>query len=212
MKHFAFVDPHLDTDAAVGGGSLGKAVVDVGSDGLKRDRAFLIGLGTGDFSAAQTAAALNLDAAGAEAHGGADGLLDRTTEGDSLFQLLRDLLGHELSVQVGLLDLDDVDEDGFVAAQHLLAGGLDLLDLRAAFTDDHTGLGAVDVDADPLGVALDLDLGDACGRQRLEQILANLIIRYQRVAEGGLIGIPAGFPVFDDTDSQTGRIDFLSHS
>ena len=92
-------------------------------------------------------------------------------------------------------------EHVLVDAQHLFAGALDLFDLGAALADDHTGLGAVDVDADALGVALDLDLGHARGGQRLEQVLTDLIVRYQRIAEGGLVGIPAGFPVFDDTDS-----------
>ena len=35
LQDFALVDPHLNADAAVGGSSLCKAVVDVGAQGLQ---------------------------------------------------------------------------------------------------------------------------------------------------------------------------------
>src|SRR5699024_9363063 len=54
-EHLALVDPHLHADAAVGGGSLSEAVVDVGAQSLQGDGAVVIVLGTGDLSAAQTA-------------------------------------------------------------------------------------------------------------------------------------------------------------
>src|SRR5699024_5224077 len=60
VEDFALVDPHLHTDAAIGSGSLGEAVVDVGAEGLQGDGALVVGLAPGDFSAAQTAAAGDL--------------------------------------------------------------------------------------------------------------------------------------------------------
>ena len=54
MKHFTFVDPHLDADTAVGGGSLCKAVVDVSTESLKRDSTFVILFTSCDFGTTET--------------------------------------------------------------------------------------------------------------------------------------------------------------
>ncbi len=54
-EDLALVDPYLDADAAIGGVSLCKAVVDVGAQGLQGDGALVVVLGAGDLSAAQTA-------------------------------------------------------------------------------------------------------------------------------------------------------------
>src|SRR5690606_32110140 len=53
-EHVTLVHPHLDADDAVGGVRLGKAVVDVGTQGVKRHAAFAIPLGTGNLGAVQT--------------------------------------------------------------------------------------------------------------------------------------------------------------
>ena len=68
MKNLTFVDPYFNTYSAVGGFCFCKAVVDIGSDGLKRDSAFLVCFGTRYFGAAETAGAADLDALGAHAH------------------------------------------------------------------------------------------------------------------------------------------------
>jgi hypothetical protein len=83
---------------------------------------------------------------GAQLHGAADALLHRTSECDSLFQLLCNVLCYELCVEVRALNFDNVDNDGLaeLSFSHCRA---ELLDLCAALTDDHTGLGAVDVNA-----------------------------------------------------------------
>ena len=74
-----------------------------------------------------------------------------------LRQLLGDALRDELRVDLGVLDLEDVQ-------LHLLAGELlevaaDAVGLGAAAADDDAGTRGVDVDADPVTGALDLDLG-----------------------------------------------------
>ena len=53
---------YLNTDAAVGGRSFSKTIVDVRTQGLQRNGALVVMLGACDFRAAQTAAAGNLDA------------------------------------------------------------------------------------------------------------------------------------------------------
>src|SRR5699024_4496279 len=122
------VDPHLHADAAEGGSSLRKAVLDVGADGLQGDGTLVIVLAAGDFTSAQTSAAVALDALGAGAHGAAHGILHGPAVGDTLLQLLGNVLSHQLSVHVRVADLDDVELGGL--ADHLLnsqAGGLDVL-------------------------------------------------------------------------------------
>src|SRR6185436_7000461 len=52
-EHFALEYPHLDTDHPVGRLGLGKAIVDVGSQGMQRHPAFAVPLGARDFDAVQ---------------------------------------------------------------------------------------------------------------------------------------------------------------
>ena len=69
----------------------------------------MVALAAGDVGAAQAAGHLGLDALGARLHRAADGLLHRAAEGDALFKLLGDVLGDQLGVGVGRLDLKDVE-------------------------------------------------------------------------------------------------------
>lgn len=68
-----------------------------------------------------------------------------------------------------------------------------------------------DIDADLRAVALDLDVRDACGIQGLLQVLADLVVLNDQVADLLVTGIPAGIPIFDDADTHAVRINFLSH-
>ena len=76
---------------------------------------------------------------------------------DPAGQLLGHALRDQLRVDLGVLHLEDVQ-------LHLLAGELlqlatDPVGLGAAAADDDARAGGVDVDADPVTGALDLDLG-----------------------------------------------------
>ena len=171
----------------------------------------MVGLGAGDLSAAQTAGAHALDALGAEARGTLHGLLHGPAEGDTLLQLGGDVLGHQLRVQVGAADLDDVQSDLLAVAELVLDGLTQLLDLLAALADDDAGAGDVEVDLDLRVVALDLDLGDAGGVQGLLQVLSDVVVFHEEVADLLGTGIPAGIPILDDADTQSVGVNFLSH-
>ena len=108
--------------------------------------------------------------------------------------------------------LDFHDAEGHGLAQHLLHGEAELLDLRAALADDHAGPGAVDIDADLCAVPLDLDGGDAGAVKVLLQILPDLVVLDDQVADFLVPRIPAGIPVLDDAYAQTMGINFLSHT
>ncbi len=210
VQHFAPVNPDLHADAAVGGLRFGKAVVDVRADGLQRDGAVVVLFPSGDFRAAQAAGDLRLDSLGAHPHGAADALLHGPAERNPLLELLGDVLRDELRVQVGVLDLDDVDGHGLV--QELFAREAQLLDFGAALADHDARLRAVDVDAHFRGVALNLYLRDAGRGKPLEKHLAQLVVLDERVAELAVFHKPAGVPIFDDPHAETVRVDFLAHN
>ena len=142
LKNFASVDPDLHTDFPVGGIGFGETVINVGTQGLQRNGAFVIMLGTGNFGAADTAGAANLDPARAEAHGSANGKLHRSAERNSSFELAGNVFGNKLGVEVGRFDFGNVDGNGL--AEHLFDFSAELFDFSAAAADDDTGFGAVD--------------------------------------------------------------------
>ena len=169
----------------------------------------MIVLAAGDLTAAQTAAAVALDALGAGAHSSAHGILHGAAVRDTLLQLSGDVLGHQLRVHIGVADLDDVQLHGL--ADQLLHVLAILLDLLAALADDHAGACHVQVDGDDLVAALDLDLGDTGGKQQLLQVHTDLVVLDQQVADLLIAGIPTGIPVFDDAHAHAMGIDFLTH-
>ena len=169
----------------------------------------MVVLGTCNLGSTQTAGAGDLDTLGAVPHGVADRHLHGAAEGRAALQLSADVLCHELGIQVGLADLNDLERDGHT--RHLLQLLLVVVDLAAALADDHARLSAVDEHAHAARVTLDLDLGDTGILQRLLQVLADLVVGHEGVAEVLLTCVPSGVPVLDDTHAHAVGIDFLSH-
>ena len=126
-----------------------------------------------------------------------------------LLQLLGDVLGHELGIGVGHLDLHDVDVGG--TAQESFDVLLERLDARAAAADNHAGLGGEDVDGHTVGTALDIDMADTGGVVFLLEHFAELVILNEVVREILFAGIPAGAPVEDHANASAVGIYFLSH-
>ena len=157
-KYLALVDPDFDADLTIGSISFREAVVDIGTQCLKRNGSLGIRLCTGNISTAQTAAAGGLDAERAILHGPAHGGLHGTAEGNTVLKLLRDILSDQLRVLIGALDLLDIKAD-FLTGQ-LCQLGAGLLDLSPALADDHAGLCRVNDNSDSAGCSLNFDLGD----------------------------------------------------
>ena len=155
----ALVDPDLDADAAAGGLGLAEAVVDVGAQRVQRHPTFAVPLGAAHLGATEAARALHADAEGAGLLGVLHGALHRPAEGDAVDQLVGDALGDQRGVELGALDLDDVQLHLRVAGD-LGEQGAQLVGLGATATDDDAGAGRVDVDADLVTGALDLDAAD----------------------------------------------------
>jgi hypothetical protein len=106
---------------------------------------------------------LHPDAERAGLHGVLHRSLHRTTERHAVGQLVGDALGDQGSIELGLLDLLDVQLHLRVAGDlgELLA---ELVGHGAAATDHDARTGGVHVDPDPVTGALDLDAADGCVR------------------------------------------------
>src|SRR3982074_1636169 len=105
----ALVDPHLHADATERRLGLEEAVVDVGAQRVQRDTAVVVVLRAGHLGTAETTTALHADALDLRrAHRRLKRLTHRAPEGNTVGQLLRDTLGDELGVGLGVLDLENV--------------------------------------------------------------------------------------------------------
>src|SRR6185503_19099020 len=151
----ALVEPHLHADLSVGRPRFREAVVDVRAERLQRQLAVQVPLGARDFGAVQAAGHPHLDALGAEAQRRLDGLAHRTPERHAFLELHGDRFTDELRVELGLLNLEDVDEH--LAARRLLQLLPELVHFRALAADDDARPRRVDVDLQLVRRALDVD-------------------------------------------------------
>ena len=207
-RDLALVDPDLHADAAEGGLGLVEAVVDVGAQRVQGHAALAVELRARHLGAVEAARALDPDALGTRAHRGLHGLLHRATELHAAGELLGDALGDQLRVDLGLLDLEDVQ-------LHLLAGELlqlatQAVGLGAAATDDDAGAGGVDVHTDAVAGALDLDLGDAGALHALGQQATDRDVLTD-VGLVELVGVPPALVVGGDAEAEPVRVDLLTH-
>src|SRR6478735_1751442 len=204
----ALVDPDLHADAAEGRAGLVEAVVDVGAEGVQGHAALAVELRARHLGAVEATRALDPDALGTGAHRGLHRLAHRATELHTTRELLGDTLGDQLRVDLGVLDLEDVE-------LHLLAGELlelaaDAVRLGAAAADDDAGTRGVDVHPDAVTRALDLDLGDAGPLHALgEQLADGDVLTDVRLVE--LVGVPTALVVGGDAQAEPVRVDLLAH-
>src|SRR6056297_2167571 len=205
----SLVDPHLHTDATAGGLGLAHAVVDVGAQRVQRDATFAVPLGAAHLGTAQAARALHPDAEGTGALGVLHGALHGPAEGDAVDELVGHTLGDQRCVELGVLDLDDVELDLRVAGD--LGDQLaQLVGLGATATDHDARTSRVDVDAQLVTGALDLDTAD---RSRLEtghDLLTDRPVLGEVVLVLALRE-PTRLPVGGHSQTEAVRIDLLTH-
>src|SRR5262249_7898910 len=203
------IEPALDSNLPVCRVRFRETVVDVGTERLQRQLTVQVPLGARDLGAVQAARDTDLDAARAEAQRRLDRLAHGATERDALLELHRDRLGDELRVELGLLNLLDVDED--LAARALLDFLLQLVDFGALAADDDARARRVDVDLQLVRGALGLDLGDARVGEPLLQALAQreILVQQLRVVA---IRVPARPPRLVEAEAESKRVNLLAHS
>src|SRR5690348_3112597 len=104
---------------------------------MQRQAALQIPLGAGDFRSVQASTDANLDAFCAETQSRIDRLAHRAPESNALLQLHCDRLGDELGVQLGPVNLLNIDID--LAAGAFLNVELEFVDFRAFASNDDSG-------------------------------------------------------------------------
>ena len=189
-------NPHLDTDAAIGGVSLGVGIVDVGAERVERSTTLFEVLAAGNFSTADAAGDGDLDTLGTGTHGGGDGVLDGATILDATFNLLGNVLGHEDGVHLGALHLADVDLN--ILAGELLELFAEFVDLGTCTTDNQTRTSGVDGDGEQLQGTLDVNLGDASLGKTGVEILTDLVVLNELLFKSSSAK-PVRIPSTDDT-------------
>jgi hypothetical protein len=133
----------------------------------------------------------------------------RAAEADTVLQLLGDRLRDELRVELGPLDLVDVDVDVLLRDRVQLFAQRVHLDAR--FADHDAGARRVDVDRDPLLVLADQDVGQSGVRKLVGDVFPDLDVLDQIPGELLLSRVPVGLPVVDDADAHPAGMDFLAH-
>jgi len=210
LRHdLALVDPDLDADPARGRLGLDEAVVDVRANRVQRDAALGVALRAAHLRAAEAAAALDADALRAGAHPRGQRALHGAAEADAVLKLLGDRLRDELRVELGTLDLVDVDVD--VLLRDVVQLTAERIDLDARLADHNAGTRGVDVDRDPLLVLADQDVGQAGMRELPVDVLADLDVLDQVLRELLRARVPVRLPVVDDADAHPSGMDFLTH-
>ena len=187
---------------------LDQRVVDVGTEGVQWNAAFLVVLAAGNLCAVHTASDVDLDALSPEAHGARNGHLDGTAVADARFDLACDTLSHQARVQFGALDFENVDLH--ILASQLLQFFTELVHLRASFADDDTGAGGLDGHRHELQGALNDDVGHAGLAQTCHQVGPDLVVLHQLVGVV-LAAVPVGVPSADETEAVADWIRLLSH-
>ena len=84
--------------------------------------------------------------------------------------------------------------------------------LKNTLTDNGTGLCAVNKYSDSGCVALDFNLRNAASLEFVQNVLSDVVVGYESIAELFIFLEPSGIPVLYNSDTKTVRINFLTHS
>src|SRR4051794_5849046 len=163
-------DPAFHADLSVNCVRFREAVIDRRAERVQWHLAFAIPFRARYFRAVQATRAAQTNPLRAEVHRDLDGLLHRAAIGDTALDLQRDVLGHELRVELRRLDLLNVDLD-LLALRHLRNLFGHLLDLGAFASDDDARPGGVNGHTNRIPGALDDDLRDRCELQLLLHVI-----------------------------------------
>src|SRR5207253_2986346 len=149
------------------------------------------------------------EAPGAEARGGLHGALHRPAERDPALQRLRDRFRDQLRVELGLADLDDIDDH--VGIGELRHAPAQLFDVGTLLADHHARTRRMDRHPGLLVRPLDHDLRHRGLLELLHQVVADFHVLVQQHAVAALAGVPARIPRSVDAETQPDRIYLLAH-
>src|SRR2546427_406848 len=151
---------------------------------------------------------VSVEPRGAEPQRGRHRLLHGAPEGHALLELQRDVLGHELRVQLGMDDLLDVEVD--LLARPRLQLVLQLLHLGALAADDDAGPRREDGDARAVRRPLDVDLRDAGVVELVLDEAPDLDVLVEKIRVV-LRGEPARRPRARAAEAEADRMRLLTH-
>ena len=135
--------------------------------------------------------------------------LHRTTEGNAIGELVCNALGDECSIEFRGLDLNDVELDARVTSD--LGDHLAKLVCLGTFTTNHDArAGSVNVDAELVTGAFDLDSADCRSLETLHHRIANLPVLGE-VLLVITIAEPAALPIGAYAEAEAIRVDLLTH-
>src|SRR5277367_3806326 len=209
LVNISAIDPRLHADHAIRRARFGKAVVNIRTQRVQRQTALQIPLGTRNFVAVQTARNANLDSLAAEAQRRINRLAHRAAEADALLELQRDVLCHQLRIELRLVDFENVDKD--IAVGALLQLNLELLNLGALAADDDARARGADDDPQLVARTLDLDGADASSLQLFLQLALQVHVFDEQFVIVALTE-PARAPRLVNAEPKSVRMDFLSHN
>src|SRR5262249_38742355 len=144
----AAIDPNLDADDAERRVGFGEAIVNISAQRVQRQAAIQRPFGASDLRAVQTPRDADLDAERAQPLSLVNGLTHCAAERDAFLQLLRDLFSLELSVQLGLLNLTNVNQDFAARAPADLL--FQFVNLGAFASNDDPRSRCIDDDSQPV--------------------------------------------------------------
>src|SRR5205807_6406344 len=168
----ALVDPHLHADAPEGRARLAEAVVDVGPQRVQRHPTFAVPLATRHLRAAEAPGALHADPLSARLLRRLHGPLHGPAKADPARELVAHGLGNESGIELGLLDLLDVQLDLDVVGD-LGQVGAQPVGLGAPASDHDARPCGVDVDTQAVARALHLDAADGGALELAHQVVAD---------------------------------------
>ena len=209
LHNLAFEDPDFDTANSISGHGFGHAIINIGAQCMQRHSALAIPFGTGNFSTAETATAIDTNAQSTQAHGRLHGALHGATETDTALKLLRDAFCNQLCINLRFTHFNNVQHH--FAIGHFADALFQLLNVSAFFTDDDTGAGRVNGDAAFFMRALNHHARNTGLTQVFEQHGADFQIFMQQIGVFALICIPARLPSAVDAEAHANRINLLSH-
>src|SRR4029078_1435908 len=158
---------------------------------------------------AQAAAAADLDALRARAHRRAQRSLHRAPERDTALELLGYRLRDQPGLQLGALDLGDVDLHGL--AGHVVQLLAERVHLGAGLADHDARPGGVDVDRDLLLVLADVDVRQAGMRELAVDVVTDLEVLGE-IAREVLAGRePVRLPGVDEAAAQGAGMNLVAH-
>src|SRR5262249_35629380 len=179
---------------------------------MQRNASLAVPLGTRNFAAVQTTGNPNLHAQRAATHRAHHRTLHGAAEHHTLLDLLRNAVGYELRIELGLPDLRDVQAHVSDShAEQLRSLQAQLLDVLTLLADHDTRPCRLDRDVDLLGRALDMNaahggLSQARAQKTTHPEIGEDVLRKLLPA-----GIPLRRPIASDTQPHAQRIDLLTH-